>query len=204
MRFKFGSIPSSPDFLPDATWNQLRQAQAPWKENLLALPLGVAAAVAVASLGFLLTPLRDIVPPMSLPVFLLLFVGFVIVHELIHALLHPMAGFSQNSILGFWAALGFYAHYDGEMSRNRLVACLLMPLLVLSIVPLIASALTQVTSVWVAFVSALNAFCASVDLLLAGSLLLQVPAAATVRFKGWRISWRECEPRATPKRLRIL
>jgi hypothetical protein len=191
MRFQLGAIPSSPDFVPDASWRLLRQAPAPWKENLLALPIGVVAAVTVAALWFLLTPLRNIVPAMSLPDFLLLFAGFVMVHELIHALVHPMAGLSPRSILGFWASLGFYAHYDGEMSRTRLVACLLMPLLVLSIVPLLVSAVIQVSSDWVAFVSALNAFCASVDLLLAGSLLFQVPAAATVRFKSWRIYWRE-------------
>jgi hypothetical protein len=171
----------------------LRQAPAPWKENLLALPIGVVAAAVLAALWFLLTPLRDITPAMSLPAFLLLLAGLVIVHELIHALVHPMAGLSPRSTLGFWAALGFYAHYEGEMSRSRLVTCLLMPLLVLSIVPLVVSAVTQVSSGWVAFVSAFNAFCASVDLLLAGSLLGQVPAAAIVRFKSWRIFWRAHE-----------
>ena len=88
--------------MPDASWRSLRQAPAPWKENLLALPIGIVAAVAVAALWFLLTPLRDIVPAMSLPAFLLLFAGLVIVHELIHALVHPMAGLSPHSILGFW------------------------------------------------------------------------------------------------------
>jgi hypothetical protein len=190
MRFHLGAIPSSPDFVPDASWRSLRQAPSPWLENLLALPIGVVAAAVVGALWFLVTPLRDITPAMSLPTFLLLFAGLVVVHELIHALVHPMAGPSPNSILGFWAS-GFYAHYDGEMSRSRLVACLLMPLLVLSIVPLLVSAVTQVSSGWVAFVSAFNAFCACVDLLLAGSLLFQVPAAAIVRFKSWRIFWRE-------------
>jgi hypothetical protein len=160
-------------------------------ENLLALPFGVVAAAIVAALWFLVTPLRDITPPMSLPGFLLLFAGLVVVHELIHALVHPMAGLSAHSILGFWASLGFYAHYDGEMSRNRLVACLLMPLLIISIIPLIVSAFTRVAFGWVAFVSGLNALCACVDLLLAGSVLFQIPATAIVRFKGWRIFWRE-------------
>ena len=160
-------------------------------ENLLALPIGVVAAGTVAALWFLITPLRDITPPMSLPTFLLLFAGLVVVHELIHALVHPMAGLSPRSILGFWAALGFYAHYDGEMSRNRLVACLLMPLLVISIFPLLVSAVAQVSSGWVAFVSAFNALCACVDMLLAGSILVQTPANAIVRFKSWRIFWRE-------------
>jgi hypothetical protein len=191
MRFQLGAIPDSPDFVPDASWRLLRQASSPWKENLVALPIGVVAAATVAVLWFLATPLREITPRPSLPTVLLLIAGLVAVHELIHALVHPGAGLSSRSILGFWAALGFYAHYDGEMSRNRLVACLLMPLVILSIVPLLVSAVTQVSSGWVAFVSVFNAFCASVDLLLAGSLLFQVPAAAMVRFKGWRIFWRE-------------
>jgi hypothetical protein len=191
MRFHLGAIPDSPDFVPDAPWRPLRQAPAPWIENLLALPLGVVAAATVAALWLLVTPLRDILPAMSLPAFLVLFAGLVVVHEGIHALVHPMAGRSPRSVLGFWAALGFYAHYDGEMNRNRLVACLLMPLLFISIVPLLVSAVTQVASGWVAFVSALNALCACVDLLLAGSILQQIPATAIVRFKRWRIYWRE-------------
>jgi hypothetical protein len=160
-------------------------------ENLLALPFGAVAAAIVAALWFLVTPLRDITPAMTLPTFLLLFASLVVVHELIHALVHPMAGLSPHSILGFWASLGFYAHYDGEMSRNRLVACLLMPLFIISIVPLVVSAAAQVSFVWVAFVSALNALCACVDMLLAGLILYQIPANRIVRFKSWRIYWRE-------------
>jgi hypothetical protein len=191
MRFHLGAIPTSQDFVPDGSWRSLRQPPSPMIENLLALPIGVVAAAVVAALWFLVTPLRDITPAMSLPAYLLLFAGFVVVHELIHALVHPMAGLSPRSILGFWASLGFYAHYDGEMSRNRLVACLLMPLLLISIVPLLVSAVTQVSFGWVAFVSAFNALGACVDLLLAGSILFQIPATAIVRFKSWRIFWRE-------------
>jgi hypothetical protein len=190
MRFHLGAILGSPDFVPDASWRALRQAPSPMFENLLALPIGVVAAATVAALWFFVTPLGDIAPSMSLPTFLLLLPGLVVVHELIHALIHPRAGLSPHSILGFWASLGFYAHYDGEMSRNRLVACLLMPLLILSVVPLLVSAVTQVASGWVAFVSAFNALCACVDLLLAGSVLFQIPATAIVRFKSWRIYWR--------------
>ena len=191
MQLHFGAIPGSSDFVPDASWRSLRQAPSPMLENLLALPIGVVAAVMTAALWLFVTPLRDITPAMSLPAFLLLFAGLVVVHELIHALVHPMAGLSARSILGFWASLGFYAHYDGEMSRNRLVACLLMPLLVISIVPLLVSAFAQVASGWIAFVSVINALCACVDLLLAGLILFQIPATAIVRFKSWRIYWRD-------------
>jgi hypothetical protein len=128
---------------------------------------------------------------MSLPAFLLSFAGMVVVHELIHALVHPMAGRSPHSILGFGPSVGFYAHYDGELSRNRLVAILLMPLLIISIVPLLVSAVTQVSSGWAAVVSTFNAFCACADMLEAGLVLFQIPATAIVRYKGWRMFWKE-------------
>ena len=190
MRFHLGAIPSSPDFVPDASWRSLRQPS-PWLEKLLLLPIGVVAAVVVAALWFLVTPLRDITPAMSLLAFLLSFAGMVVVHELIHALVHPMAGRSPHSILGFGPSVGFYAHYDGELSRNRLVAILLMPLLIISIVPLLVSAVTQVSSGWAAFVSAFNAFCACADMLEAGLVLFQIPATGIVRYRSLRIYWRE-------------
>lgn len=162
--------------------------------NLLALPIGVVAAVTVAALWFLVTPLEDITPAMSLPAFLLLFAGLVVIHEFIHALAHPMAGLSPHSILGFDpspAGGGFYGHYSGEMTRNRLLAILLMPLLIISIIPLLASAVAQVSSGWVALVSAANALGACADMLEAGLVLFQIPATAIVRFKSWRIFWKE-------------
>ena len=190
MRFHLGAIPSPPDFVPDAWWRSLRQPS-PWLEKLLVLAIGVVAAVVVAALWFLVTPLRDVTPAVSLPAFLLSFAGIVVVHELIHALMHPMAGRSPHSILGFRPSVGFYAHYDGEMSRDRLIAILLMPLLIIIIVPLLVSAVTQVSSGWAAFVSAFNAFCACADMLEAGLVLCQIPATGIVRYQSLRIYWRE-------------
>ena len=190
MRFHLGPIPSSPDFVPDASWRSLR-APPPWLGGLLALPIGVVAAVVVVMLWLLVMPLRDIASAVSLLVLLFSFAGIIVVHELIHALVHPMAGRSPHSILGFWPSVGFYANYDGEMSRNRLVTIMLMPLLIISIVPLLVSAVTQVASGWVAFVSAFNAFLSCADMLDAGVVLFQIPANRSVRFHGWRIYWRE-------------
>jgi hypothetical protein len=160
--------------------------------NLVALPIGIVAAVVVAVLWLAVTPLQDVTPTMSLPAFLVSFAGIVVVHELIHAAVHPMSGRSLHSIVGFWPSGGmFYAHYDGEMTRNRFVAILLMPLVVISFVPVLVAAVAQVTCGWVAFISAFNAFLACADILGAGLVLFQIPATAIVRQQGWRTYWRE-------------
>ena len=191
MRFHLGAIPSSPDFVPDASWRRLREPS-PWLDKLVALPVGVAAAAILAALWFLLTPLRDVTPALSLPAFLLSFAGIVVVHELLHALAHPMAGRSPHSIVGFSPLQAFfYGHYDGEMSRNRFLAILLMPLLIISIVPVLVSAATQISSGWVAFISVFNAFLACSDILLAGLVLCQIPATGIVRQRSWKTYWRE-------------
>jgi hypothetical protein len=85
----------------------------------------------------------------------------------------------------------FYAHYQGELTRHRLVAILLMPLLIISFVPLLVAAVAHVPSRWAAFISAFNAFLACADILDAGLVLVQIPATATVRFRGLGIYWRE-------------
>jgi hypothetical protein len=191
MRFHLGAIPNSPDFTPDALWKLLREPS-PWIANFVALPIGIVAAVVVAVLWLALTPLQDVTSTMSLPALLLSFAGIVVVHELIHAAVHPMSGLSPHSIVGFWPTGGmFYAHYDGELTRSRFVAILFMPLVVISFVPLLVAAVAQVPSGWAAFISAFNAFLACVDILAAGMVLFQIPAAAIVRQQGWRTYWRE-------------
>ena len=162
-------------------------------ELLAAYPIGIVAAGMVTVLWLAITPfqLQD-VTSMSLRGFLLSFAGMGVVHELLHLVVHPMSGRSPHSIVGAGGpTTGVYAHYAGEMTRNRFVAILLMPLVIISFVPLLVAAVAQVSSGWIAFISAFNAFGACADTLDAGLVLFQIPAAATVRCRGLRIYWRE-------------
>jgi hypothetical protein len=191
MRFHLGAIPSSPDFLPESPWKPLREP-APWLFQFIAFPVGIITAALVTVLWFVITPLQAATPKVSWPAFLLWFAGIVVVHELIHAAVHPMTGRSPRSILGFWPSrLLFYAHYDGSLPRNRFVAILLMPLLIISFTPLLIAVATQITSGWLAFISSFNALLACGDMLGAGMVLFQIPADAVVRNQGWRTYWRE-------------
>ncbi len=196
MRFHVGAIPATPDFSPDESWKPLREPT-PWIMQSIACPIGFGVAGAVAVLWFTLTPLEFPTEVLSVTEFLLSFAALIVVHELIHAAVHPKAGRSPQSILGIWPSrLLFYAHYDGEITRNRFIAIFLMPLLVISLVPLLIAAVTQLTSGWAAYLSTLNALSACGDILGAGIVLSQVPATATVRNQGWRTYWREGHPSA--------
>jgi len=195
MRFHLGAIPETPDFSPDAAWTPLREPT-PWVMQILALPVGIIAGVLVGALWYLLTPLRA-VSSVSPGMMLGAFVVMVPIHELIHAAVHPHGGGSADSILGFWPSrLLFYAHYVGELSRDRFITILLMPLLLISFGPLAVCAITGRSSGLLAFSSVLNALCACGDLFAVGLLLFQIPAKARVRNQGWRTFWRACETTA--------
>jgi len=195
MRLHIGAIPIPADFRPDASWKALRQPS-PWMALLVAFPIGIVAAGVVAVLWLAMTPLHihDVTSTLSLRGFLVSFAGMVVVHELIHVAVHPMSGRSPHTIVGVGGPTsGVYAHYDGEMTRNRFVAIFLAPLVVISFVPLLVAAAIQESWGWVAFISAFNAFGACLDILDAGLILFQIPATAIVRQQGLRTYWREHE-----------
>ena len=188
----------SPDFTPDLSWKSLREPS-PWLAQFIALPVGVLTTALILVLWFAFTPLRHAQFPMTPWVFLLLCGGVPMVHELIHTATHPMAGRSEHSIVGFWPSrILAYAHYDGELTRNRFLAILLMPLFALSVLPLLVAVAIQSSSAWVTFISSYNALLACIDLLGAGMILFQIPASATVRNQGWRTYWREHEDLCRP------
>ena len=103
MQFHWGGIPKPKGFIPDESWKSLREP-GPWMMQLFAIPLGVVAFIAIGALWFYRTETKESIfkPADSLATMLGSFVVLVIVHELIHAMVHPQLGRSSQSILGFW------------------------------------------------------------------------------------------------------
>jgi len=100
MRFHIGPVPEDTDFDPDPSlWSPIREPR-PWLLILIAAPIGIVLAAAVAGLWIIATPLEAINVRLSLFGFLLYIGGLAIVHELIHALAHPGFGFTSRSIIG--------------------------------------------------------------------------------------------------------
>lgn len=192
MQFHFGGIPEPIDFLPDETWNSLREPN-PWLMQLFAIPIGAAMFVATGLLWFQFEEvnLKRIDSPEFLFVGLLTFIPLIVVHEMIHALIHPQSGRSPQTILGFWPSkLLFYAHYDGELTRNRFIAILLMPAVIITCAPLAFAIITGLSNVLVAWLSAWNIFFACGDVFGICLLLFQVPKRARCRNRGWRTYWK--------------
>lgn len=96
-----------------------------WQLKLF--PISIVNMGIIMLIWIILTPvegmLRDISFPLPLKGFLICLIGVLIVHELIHAALHPMVGCSPRSIIGFWPSRMFlYTTYDGDITRNRYLA----------------------------------------------------------------------------------
>ncbi len=205
MRFHYGAIPEAGDFEPeDEGWLSIREPS-PLLLNLLAVPTAFLMAGLIIGLLSLVYEGGEVViwrsdegDSSATQVLLILAVilASIPVHELVHALTHPHFGLSSKSILGFWLSRGlFYAHYEGEMSRNRFLAILAMPFLILSLLPVAVMAFIGSLAPMnipsnLGFVAIINSMFAAGDALGFALLLSQVPSAAVVRNKGWKSFWK--------------
>jgi hypothetical protein len=188
VRFHLGPIPEDPVFDPSAPpWRAIREP-GPGRMQMVALPVAFGAASLVYLMVGAATPLRFLdVDPL---VWVAGAVAFVLLHELCHAVLHPGFGLGPATVLGFWPSrLLFYAHYDAEIPRNRFIAVLAGPLVLLTAAPAAFSILLRPEPLFAAL-AIVNAAGASGDIV--GMILLasQIPADAIVRNKGWRSYWR--------------
>lgn len=191
MRLQLGSVPESPDFIPDASWRTLgNREQSVWIWQLKAFPIAIINMGLVALIWTILTPFEGIIRNISFPLpikgFILCLTGVLFVHELIHVAIHPRVGLTPRSILGFWPSrMLLYAAYDGELTRNRYLVMLLMPFFVISIIPIFMAAVAHVLNVWIVYITILNAFLACGDIMIAWTVL-KIPSNSIIRNQYWK------------------
>jgi hypothetical protein len=210
MRFHVGHVPESPDFHPvQEGWHALREPR-PGTFTVIAGAVGLVVGAAFVALWFFTVPHGfefSIKIPAGTPWYvaswrlaqpLLAFALLIVIHELIHAAVHPGFGRSRDSVLGLWPTqLVFYAHYDHEQSRNQFLLCLAMPLIVISLGLWALELLLRTGSAWFPGISVVNAMCAGGDVTAIVLLAWQVPHRATVRNLGWFTWWRIPAPAAS-------
>lgn len=200
MRFQLGKVPET-DFKPDESWTPLREP-GPFVMQLCALPIGIATTFAVGrgwwAILYGMPPMRLSAYAVVLTPFALIasLVVLILVHEMIHALFHPQNGRTDDSVVGFWPRrLLFYAHFCAALPRDRFMAILIAPFMILSLLPLVvfacfAPVLGTPAASAAAWFSTWNALSSCGDLFGISILLWQVPRGAITRNQGWRTFWK--------------
>jgi len=193
MRVHFGRIPENAAFLPGRDeWRPIKEPS-PWMAQLLALPVAIITAIVLVVAWNLIVPTQDLSTPVDISL-LVWIIGVAVVHETIHAMFHPGLGISFNTVLGFWPSkLVFYAHYDNVLSRNRFVAILMAPFVILSLMPLLGGLLAGTAPFYIIFVSVFNGLLSCVDILGVLLIVVMVPKSAFVRNKGWKTFYKMAE-----------
>ena len=118
----------------------------------------------------------------------------LVVHELLHAIIFPNFPGNPAILVGAWPRrLLFFAHYQGELTRNRFLVVFAMPTVVITILPLLA-AVTGALPVSVlkpaAWLSVWNAAFACGDYIGFTLVLFQIPGNGICRNHGWRTYWK--------------
>lgn len=109
--------------------------------------------------------------------FMLLMVSIFILHEMSHLLAFPGFGFSKDTYVGFDPKGGVpYVTHFGLITRNRFVLAILLPILTLSIAPLVYAIHFQEHVSILAGVSILNFIGSGGDLIVLGYVLKEIPS----------------------------
>lgn len=196
MRLHIGAIPES-DFHPDETWRPLREPS-PFTMQVFSIPLAVVLGFGVVQawqwIGLPPAKFTEVTSIFMLAFVVLSFPAIIIVHELLHASAFPKDGAREDVLIGVWSSrMLFYAHYHGEMSRNRFLLVFVAPFVVISLLPLAVASVVPLPG-WLllalAWCSTWNAIFACGDAFGVALILSQIPGNARVRNLGYRTYWR--------------
>lgn len=210
MRLHYGAIPHSDDFHPETEgWNALREPS-PLMFQVWTFPVAVLNLAVLALLWMLCPFLTTGNPGAFATGAWIVLITFIPVHELLHAIVTPEWGCSNKTLIGVWPQrLLFYAHYHGQMPRNRFLWVFATPFIVLSLLPIpLAMVLSWATGdgtypMVLRVLSFINGLAACGDVLAMGMILKQIPADAIVRNQGWNTYWKLPENQ-TPQELQEL
>jgi len=178
MHLMFDRIAAKPA-LDGGTWTPL---QAPDDDAalMLSFPIALCAAFIVGLIWALSVRIVSTEIDTALLIGTMALLGPL--HELVHIAALPKALRIDRAALILWPSrLILTAHFDGTMRRSAYLRMLVMPLAILSLVPLGAAMIVgHAPASWV-LLSLLNVAVSSGDLLALVLVLGQVPAGALVR-----------------------
>jgi hypothetical protein len=190
MKLVVGKPPENQQFQPQREgWIPLKEPKNIWVLQLLAIPISILLVLLITFIAAVMNLFNTIVIDLR---FLVAFALIIPIHEILHAAVFPERLSSKRVMLGFWPkAFVFFAHYDGEVTRNRFIVVLVTPFFVLSVLPLMLLKLFGIQNQDFVFLCcAINAFCSSGDLLGVCLILFQVPRKAKMRNQSFHSYWK--------------
>lgn len=198
MRFHLGPVPEDPEFDPEVDgWIRLREPR-PGVLLRVAIPLGMLMAASLLFVWSLIVPFGGLSGSFSLTITLpgLLvatgaLIGFVLVHEALHAVPAMLVGSLDGIVVGFWPRhLAPYVAYTGALSREAQLVSGVMPLVLLTGLPLALGIAIPAAVWWMVGLSVVNVLGSAADLIMLGLIAHQVPRGATIRNQGFATWWR--------------
>jgi hypothetical protein len=178
--FRCAPPPKSPDIDQSQSWRALPGYDGSSNTFARALGVGVACALTLFAAWELLTatPLR-FGSPTLVDVAIVIF-ALTVVHELAHWVGFPFHA-QRRIIFGVWPAAGsVYVQSLEPIKRNRFVIVLLLPLALLSLLPLLLSVSLEPVPHVVRWISVLNGLSVGGDLLAVYTLLKKAPSDTLV------------------------
>lgn len=201
VKFQLGPVPLDEAFDPGAEgWNRLQEPR-PGVLMVSAIPLGMVLALPLAWLWSLILPVpaafsdgatfEFTISLLQIVGVLAILVGGILIHEMLHALPLAVAGHSENLVLGFWPRhFAPYVAYIGALPLKAQLLSGAMPLVALSVLPLVAALVVPSAAWWLALLSMVNVIGSGADLIMLLLLFRQVPRDAVIRNQGFSTWWR--------------
>jgi len=201
VKFRLGPVPIDEAFKPEAEgWNRLREPR-PGVLMALAIPLGVVMALPLVWLWALILPVPAAVVDGTgfeltvtfpqIAVIIVVLVGGVFLHEMLHAVPLGFAGRSENLVLGFWPRHFVpYVAYIGALPLKTQLLSGVLPLALLSVLLPLAALILPSAAWWLALLSMVNVLGSGADMIMLLLLFRQPPRGAVVRNQGFETWWR--------------
>ena len=190
MLLRLGPPPSSLTDADLASGDWRRLAQLPvWALQLLSLPVGgIAAFLCLAAWVLLTPPFEFTFAPTEQIAGLLVLV--VVAGLLLQLSAYPGLGLTRASVLGFWPSrMTPYTACLRWLGREQFIACLLLPLAGLSVLPLMIASTLHISPGWLVFGSCASAAIFSTNLIVAVSAL-RLPHGSVVASQGLQVFWK--------------
>ena len=109
--------------------------------------------------------------------------GYMLIHEMLHAMLIPGFARSEKTVWGLRAGFGF-VYTTKQLSKWKFIVISLTPYFVLSIIATLTLSALNLMNGYIAFILLANAAGSCVDFLNAALVLVQVPSSGSIVSNG--------------------